>query len=617
MTRKNEPRNIRISETRGYIKPGQTGELPDSPGVYIMKDADGVIIYVGKAISLKKRVTSYFQKSDAGKSPKTLALVAQVSIIDYISVSSETEALLLEANLIKLHNPRYNVVFKDNKFYPSIKLTVKEEFPRIVFTRDRKKDGSKYFGPYVSAYAVRAYIDLVERLFKLRTCREMPKRECLLYHINRCSAPCIHKVTKDEYAEQVRLAQKFLGGDADSLIAELETKMQAYSKELLFEQAKILRDRISALRGFDETQTVFLQERIDADFVNCATHMGRTVFVAISIRGGKMTGKRSYSASSTVEEEDADMLSAFVLDYARQEGKAVTRIVIPPDHAELAEPLSAAIAELGGHTEVTAPKNERWRTLSRMAAENAALHLAHVVSRVDAGEALRELQEVLQLETLPMRIEGFDIAHLMGENAVASLVSFYGGKPDKKNYRHLKIKGENTPDDTSRIHEAVLRRYSRLKEENAELPDLVLIDGGRGQLNAALSALAEAGLQLPVAALAKQNEEIYTPFLPKPIVLPRNSEALHVLQQVRDETHRFANSFYSKSKSRSMLHSVLDGIPGIGEKRKAAVVERFLDAGIAGELKPEALTEIGIPEGAAIEAVKRLAGLSGAGKSHK
>jgi excinuclease ABC subunit C len=600
-----------ISETRGYILPGETSRLPDSPGVYIMKNAEGTIIYIGKAISLKKRVSSYFRESDAGKSPKTLALVAQVSIIDYISVGSESEALLLEANLIKLHNPRYNVVFKDNKFYPSIKLTVREEFPRIVFTRDRKKDGSKYFGPYISAYAVRSYIDLVERLFKLRTCHEMPRRECLNYHIHRCSGPCIGKVSKDEYAEQVRQAQKFLGGDAETLIVELERKMQFLSKELRFEQAKLLRDRIQALRVFEETQTVFLQERIDADFVNCATHMGRTVFVVISVRAGKMVGKRSYSASSPVEEEDADMLAAFVMEYVRQEGASAPRIVIPPEHDSLAETLQAAIRETGSGAEVGVPKNDRQRTLSRMAAENAALHLAQVVSKVDAGEALRELQEILELETLPMRIEGFDIAHLLGENAVASLVSFYGGKPDKKNYRHLKIKGENTPDDTSRIHEAVYRRYKRLHEENADLPDLVLIDGGRGQLNAALEALAEAGIQLPVVALAKQNEEIYTPYLPKPIVLPRNSEALHVLQQVRDETHRFANTAYGNAKSRSMLASVLDGIPGIGEKRKALVVEHFLDAGIRGELEPAELEHFGIPADAAEEAVKRLRKLSG------
>lgn len=603
-----QPEKALINEERGYYTPEETLSMPDSPGVYIMKDAGGAVIYVGKAISLKKRVTSYFRGEH---DPKTRALVSNIAIIDTIKVGSESEALILEANLIKEYKPRYNVIFKDNKFYPFIRVTVKEDFPRIVFTRENRRDGSRYFGPYTSAGAVRVYIDLIQRLFFLRTCYEMPKKECLNYHIKRCTAPCIGKVSRDDYARQVRDAVSFLSGDVQNLVRELETRMRGYAAQLQFEKAQAVKDKIDAIRLFEESQSVYLPDRINCDFIGVAAKSGKAVFVVTMVRLGRMVGKRSYSATLQMEEEAPDILDKFILDYFSAGDKAARYIIIDTEYSTGLTGLNRWFIEAGYKTEARVPAGAREQGLLRMAHENAALHLSQLLSKIEAGEGLRQLQEVLSLDTLPMRIEGFDIANILGENAVASLVSFAGGKPDKKNYRHLKIKGKDTPDDFAMIAEAVGRRYRRLRDENTEMPDLVLIDGGRGQLNAALGALSELGISLNVASLAKQNEEIYTPYKEEPIVLPRNSEALRILQQVRDETHRFANSFYNKLKSRDMLESVFDHIPGIGEKRKKIIVQNFLNYDIMNHLNEEDLINKGIPRDSAGEVLKKLRALFG------
>lgn len=598
-----------MRENRGYFQPADINKIPETPGVYLMKNQQGTIIYVGKAKNLKKRVSSYFQKKDADRTLKTQLLVENITLIDTISVLNETEALLLEANLIKEYKPRYNVVFKDNKFYPFVKVTVQEAFPRIVFTREQKKDGARYFGPYVSARSVRQYIDVVQRIFKIRTCVEMPKKECLNFHINRCSGPCIMKIVQDEYRKQVNEAMEFLSGNYGELIGNLEKSMQEASRALLFEKAQILKEKIAAVKVFEQSQSVFLESKISADFIGIFTKMSRVVIVVTMIRSGRMIGKRSYSGVLQLEEEMEDVLARFLVEYADHSDKKQDLIIIDEDYRSIIKELNRVYRDKGYAFQAAVPADDKQKALVRMAEENAALHLAQVISKVDTSESLKMLQKILELDTLPMRIEGFDIANILGQNAVASLVSFYAGNPDKKNYRRFKIKSKTTADDFAMIHEAVYRRYKRLKEEESDLPDLVLIDGGRGQLNAALEAISEAGVSLNLISLAKQNEEIYTPYLDDPIVLPKNSPALHVLQRVRDETHRFANDFYNRLKSKSMLDSLFKDIPEIGKKRTKIILQKFLSYDIIKKVRAEDLMKEGIPKETADLVIQKLQNL--------
>jgi len=582
------------------IKPEEIHSLPELPGVYLMKNEKGEIIYIGKAINLRKRVSSYFQRDD--KTLKTATMVSQIHEIDYITTRNETEALLLEANLIKQHQPRYNVVFKDNKFYPFIKITTTEKFPRIVFSRDQKKDANLYFGPYTSANTVRQYIDLVQRLFQLRTCRELPSRECLNYHIHRCSGPCIHKISEEEYREQVEGAIRFLQGDYQALIKEFEEQMWNASRRLLFEKAQLYKERIQIIRNLEESQSVHLNTTFSADLLVLVTRETKAVAVVSIIRNGKMVGKRSYSSDIT-DQTNEEILEQFLFSYIPEYNPPLA--ILSKEWENILPQLQATLATMELHTTIRLAETQEEHSILHLTQENANLHLMQILSRVETSQALYELQEVLELETLPMRIEGFDIANLFGEQAVASLVSFYAGKPDKSNYRHFKIRFKKTPDDFAMIHEAVYRRYKRLLDEQKELPDLIVIDGGKGQLNAALSALAELHISLPVVSLAKKNEEIYTPYQSEPIVLPKNSPALHVLQRVRDETHRFANTFYNKLKSKDLLSSLFDGIPGIGPKRKKILTQKlFSQENI--DFTTEELLALGIPPSAVEQICERI-----------
>ncbi len=601
-----------ISENKGFYLPAEVNRIPENPGVYLMKDSKGVVIYVGKAKNLKKRVSSYFQKkNDSEYGVKTRFLVENISIIDTIAVDNESEALILEANLIKQYMPRYNVSFKDNKFYPFISLTMKDDFPRILFTRERRKDASLYFGPYTNARSVREYIDLIQRLFKIRTCVIMPKKECILYHINRCTAPCIHKISMEEYRIHVKESIELLSGNSHTLIKKLEKEMKESARLLQFEKAQSFKEKIDAIKIFEESQSVFLESGINADFMAMTSHMGKAVFVVVIIRNGKMIGKRSYSATLQLEEELPDLMFNFLTEYDKDSDGRQDFYVIDEKYGGMIETANSYFSDKNKSeriypVRVYTPEDDRQKALLKMALENAALHMNQILSKVDSSEGLRLIQEILELDTLPMRIEGFDIADILGLHAVASLVSFYAGKPDKQNYRIFKIKTKSTPDDYAMINEAVTRRYKRLKEEDRDLPDLVLIDGGKGQLNAALEALAGLNLNLNVASLAKKNEEIYTPYREKPIVLNRNSPALHILQQVRDETHRFANTYYNRLKNKKDLESVFDGIKGIGKKRKQIILENFLSYDIMKELSLNELIKKGLPPSVARDVLKKI-----------
>ncbi|OHD60450.1 MAG: excinuclease ABC subunit C [Spirochaetes bacterium GWF1_49_6] len=583
-----------IEENKGYITPERVSELPLSPGVYLMKNTAGEIIYVGKAINLKKRVSSYFQKNHPDI--KTRMLVSNIALIDYITVGNEMEALILEANLIKKYHPRYNVDYKDNKFYPFITVTIKEEYPRIFLTREPRKDGSLIFGPYTSTQMVRRYIDMVQRLFMLRICRELPKRECLYYHMHRCSAPCIQMVTRDEYRSQVDLVVKLLRGETDELLNDLENEMRAASKSLLYEKAQAVKEKIEAVRFFVEGQHVYLQSRVNADFIAAASRLGKILYVVNIIRQGRMIGKRSYTASPRIDEDESEMMERFVIEYYNQSDKKADLIVLGEEYHEHIPALNGYFGDtVGGKVRVATPEDNDQSALLRIAHENAELHLAQVLSKIENSESLTLLRDTLGIDRVPMRIEGFDIANILGQQAVAAMVSFYGGDPDKDNYRHFNIRSINTPDDFMMIHEAVFRRYKRLRDEGREFPDLVLIDGGKGQLHAATDALAELGVSLNVVSLAKKNEEIYIPGRDEPVVLERNSPALHVLQRVRDESHRFSNKCYNRLKRKSAVESVFDEIEGIGEKRKNIITRKFLKREIIENLTLKDLTDEGIP----------------------
>ncbi len=602
-----------IQENHGYVRPDDLSGLPDTPGVYLMKDDHDVVIYVGKAIRLKKRVSSYFQKNHADI--KTRMLVQNIALIDYFTVESEFEALILEANLIKKYSPRYNVMFKDNKFYPFIKVTVWEEFPRILFCRSVEKDGARYFGPYTSANSVRRYIELVQRLFKIRTCPVMPKKACLNYHIGRCSAPCIQAIDQVEYRAHLEQALSLLEGDFEGLRSRLEQNMRQAAAELLFEKAQTIKETLDAVAYFENSQNVYLSDRLNADFIGMAQDLGRILFVVSVLRGGKMVGKRSYSASIQVEEELSEVMERFILEYLPGTDLKQELIVVGGEYKGKVQTLNRYLKEeLKITCRVSLAKDKDHLSLCRMAAENARLHLQQMISRVDSSEGLKELAQALGMKNIPMRIEGFDIANILGQQAVASLVSFWGGEPDKKNYRSLKIRSKDSPDDFAMIHEAVYRRYRRLRDEEQTFPDLILIDGGKGQLGAALQALEELGLDLPLASLAKKNEEIYLPGESKPVILPLNSPALHVLQRVRDETHRFANTFFRKLKAKDNLASILDGIPGIGQKRKKLILDKFLAYDIIKKLTKQELENAGIPPAVSATVLERLQRLKDNGK---
>ncbi len=583
-----------IKENIAIFTPGEINKLPESSGIYIMKDKDGNIIYVGKAKNLKKRISSYFQKKT--ENIKTTSLVEKIAFIDIISVSNESEALILEANFIKQYKPKYNVQFKDNKFYPFIKIT-KEKFPRIVFAREEKRDGSLYFGPYISAKAVRESIDLIQKIFMLRVCKKLPKKECLYYHIKMCSAPCINNISEKEYEKNVKKAIDFLNGKYKKLVENLTIEMKEKAKELKFEEAQIIKEKIESIRVFEENQNVFFNTSINRDYIGIYSKWGKTVIVVTRIRDGKMVGKQSFSGNTYFEESEEEILKQFLLEYEKG-----IEIVLDKGFLELTKELNETFNE----NRFFIAENQTEESIIKIANENAALHFSQLWTKIDVSEHLDLLKNVLGLSKLPLRIEGFDIANILGEFAVASVISFYNGKPDKKNYRHMKIKNKNSPDDFAMIYEAVYRRYHRLKSENKELPDLILIDGGKGQLNAALKALNELELNIDVISLAKENEEIFTQKSKESIILPKNSPALHILQQVRDETHRFANSFYNKIKNKSSLTSIFDNIKGIGEKRKQIIMQNFLNYDIIKKLNREDLIKAGLPENVIDEVYEKL-----------
>ena len=570
-------------------------DFPGDPGVYLMKNSKGNIIYIGKAKNLKKRVASYFSGS---QTVKTRVLVSKIDTLEYIVTGSEYEALLLENNLIKEHSPRYNINLKDGKSYPAIRIT-NEEFPRIFRTRRIVQDGSRYFGPYTDLRNIDIYLELIEKLFPLRKCRgPLKKREhpCLYYHIGRCSSPCTGRITAEEYGFHVKEAEKLLSGKTGELLNDLEKKMHLAAGELNFEKAAELRDTLEAVKTVGNTQEVVDFDLEKRDYVAMAQRDTLYSFAVFQMRSGKMLGRDLYRAESFGARDDA--FSQFFFQYYTDSGSLpdVIYTQIPADRENLARFFKE---EFRRDVDLRVPEEGRDSRILRMAAENARQDVERRLKAVANIPGLEELKQVLSLKKLPRRIEGFDIAQLSGKHPVASLVSFYNGNPDKKNYRRFHIKSlQGKIDDYEAIREAVARRYTRVLNENLEKPDLLVIDGGRGQLNAALGILDSLGLRdLPVIALAKQFEEIYTPDREDTIRLPEGAEGLRVLQAVRDETHRFATNFNKSLRRRDIGLPTLQGIPGVGPKRSRALLEAFGSIDALREATAEQLVgETGIPE---------------------
>jgi excinuclease ABC subunit C len=605
-----------ISENKANLK-AVVRDAPREPGVYIMKDDEGRIIYVGKAKSLKDRLSSYFSGE---KDIKTATLMRHVRTIETILVASEYEALLLENTLIKQHTPKYNINLKDGKTYPVIRIT-NEDFPRIFRTRHIIEDHSLYYGPFPNVQAVDAMLELIDKLFPLRKCKKLKKAPCMYYHIGRCIAPCSGKITVEDYRRHVERVQKLLSGETDALIIDLTAQMHEAARALQFERAAQLRNAIKAiedLAGEDSSVVDFDAE--GRDYIAWAAEGVLATFTVFSMRGGKMTGRELFRTKSAADEGES--LELFVTSYY-DPGRPPPPKIFLQKIETAAEDSAAALSawfktqfgftpELGTpQTFAGSPAEKHHTAILAMARQNTLEDLRKRLKERGAGPALDEMRQVLQLRARPERIEGFDIAQLDGKHPVASLISFKNGIPDRKNYRYFKLRSViGVVDDFAAMREAVHRRYSRLIHEGKELPDLVLIDGGIGQVNAAKGVLDELGVDCDIAGLAKRDEELWLPHAKEPVVLSRRSEALKVLQFVRDETHRFATGLNQRLRSKDLFFPVLESVEGIGPKRAAAIMKAYENIANIAAAEPAEMAEHCRISEAAAKAVRAAAKLA-------
>ncbi len=556
-------------------------DLPDSPGVYLMKDADNNIIYIGKAKNLKNRVKSYFSGT---KELKTTYLVKRIADIEIITTSTEYEALILENNLIKKWKPRYNIDLKDGKSFPVIKIT-KEKFPCIYRTRRILNDGSSYYGPFPGIRSIDLYLELVNRRYRIRKCRgKLKKRDapCLYYHIGQCSSPCTGAADPEEYRREIHEVEKILTGETGHLIGEFKSRMEEYSAALEFEKAAEYRDLINSINSINEQQLVEDFDSEKRDYITYTGEDSYSAFTVLQMRNGKLSGKSAY-LSENPESSDVAMTSFIIQYYSRyfdenfhsKEGlpERITVNIMPES-----EMVEKYFSEKSIKLIPQLPEDRRDSSLIRMGEENGKLELLRKKKAAEYKVPLKELMKELSLPALPRRIEGFDIAQLGGKHTVASMVSFLNGKPDKTEYRYFHIKSlpENSIDDYGSIREAVARRYTRVLNENLRKPDLILIDGGKGQVAAAKGILEAIGLgNIPLAGLAKQHEWIYLPGQKDPVILEETSPARNLLQYVRDEAHRFATSFNKNLRKKDVKFSVLESIPGIGAARSVKIMNEF------------------------------------------
>ncbi|NCB00574.1 MAG: excinuclease ABC subunit UvrC [Spirochaetia bacterium] len=551
----------------------QAKSLPHHSGVYIMKDATNKVIYVGKAKDLRNRVTSYFL---TGKDIKTTFLVSKIASLDYIITGNEYEALVLENNLIKKYRPHYNISLKDGKSYPLIRIT-NEDFPKVFRTRRVIHDGSTYFGPYPDLKSLNEYLLLIDKMFPLRKCG-IPLRKrltpCLYYHIGRCCGPCANLVTKEEYGKHIEKVKKFLSGEDDELVRITRNEMNDAAKQLQFEIAAQKRDLLNSLESVSRAQQVEDFSVESRDYAACEMRMHLATVSMLQIRDGKLMGKALYRAETFGDETDT--LVHFLTQYYSDGGNVPQELYVSHDvDSDLIR--TYLNKEMNYDINVSIPKEGKHYRVLRMSAENASRDVEKRLRSNGNPEALEELMEVLQLEEPPMYIEGFDIAQLSGKYTVASLITFVDGNPDKSNYRRFNIKSlDGRIDDYGAIREAVTRRYTRQIREKKRLPDLIMIDGGKGQVNSAKEALLALGLDtLPVIGLAEKFEEIYFPDDREVLVLKEDSLALKVLIAVRDETHRFATSLNQSQRSKEATFALLESISGVGPARSKRLMLNY------------------------------------------
>lgn len=577
--------------------------LPAQPGCYLMKDRQGTIIYVGKAKVLKNRVRSYFTGSHDGK---TLRLVNEIEDFEYIVTSSDMEALVLEINLIKKHDPKYNIMLKDDKSYPFIKLTA-ERHPKLIITRKVKKDSGKYFGPYPNVQAANETKKLLDRIYPLRKCSTLPDRVCLYYHMGQCLAPCVKDVSKEEYKQITDEITRFLNGGFKDIKVDLTAKMAAAAEELDFERAKEFRDKIAHIEATMEKQKMTTTDFTDRDVFGYAVDKGWMCVQVFFIRQGKLI-EREVSMFPIHNEPEEDILTYLGQFYSKNEHFKPKEVLVP-------EGVNTEMAETLLEVKVLQPQRGQKKELVRLASKNAGIALTEKFSLIERDEertikAVENLGEQMGIYT-PHRIESFDNSNIQGTDPVSAMIVFIDGKPEKREYRKYKIKSVKGPDDYESMREVVRRRYTRVLKEGLPLPDLIIIDGGKGHIESARDVLEnELGLDIPIAGLAKDEKHRTSQLLygnPLQIIsLPRNSQEFYLLQRIQDEVHRFAITFHRQLRGKSAFQSLLDDIPGIGEKRKKALLKHFGSVKKMREATIEELTESGLPAIVAQELYNKL-----------
>ena len=571
----------------------KTSEIPAKPGAYMFRDRHGKVIYAGKAKSLRSRVASYFA---VGLHPRTQAMVDNARSVEWIITDSEVAALMLEYSLIKKHRPRFNVKLVDDKSYPYLAITRSHDWPRALVMRGKKRKGNEYFGPYAHTYAIRKTLDQLLRTFPVRTCsnamfdrQRAQDRPCLLFHIEKCSGPCINEVTPDTYSQMVDGLASFLSGDTEAVTADLETRMWNASESQEFEQAARYRDRLDDVRRAMLRQEIVTEKPEDFDLISFHGDELESAFQVLNIRRGRVVGRRGTVVDRVEELTDSELMGRVVRQlYGDDRPPREVLVSIAPDELELlAEWL---IDRRGSMVSLRVPQRGAKRRLMATTSTNAAEAFArHRLNRQKdhnaRAKALRSLQEELGLAESPLRIEAYDISTLQGTNTVASMVVLEDGLPRRSDYRRFKIRSVEGQDDFASMEETVRRRFKAyLREKDKPVseqgkfsypPSLVLVDGGAGQLGRAVKVLDELNLDIPAIGLAKKMEEVYLPGNPEPIQIPRDAEALYLLQQIRDEAHRFAITYHRQLRSKSMVDSLLDEVPGIGPKRKRDLLKRF------------------------------------------
>ena len=597
--------------------------LPDSPGCYLMKDASGEIIYVGKAVNLKNRVRSYFR--DTAHTPKVAAMIAHIDDFDILLCETNLEALILECNLIKLHKPYYNILLKDDKHYPYLKVDMRQPFPRLELCRKMEKDGAKYFGPYIGANAVRQVIEAVRDVFPIRSCKQVlppksPKRPCMNYDIGRCLAPCAGKCTEEAYREMMEGVLSFLGGDYDGVLKKLRKDMEEAAAALRFEKAAAIRDKIRDVQGLMERQIALRTDRSEQDLIALAQDGLDAMIQILYVRGGRMVGGDHFALPREGGEEPGEVIASFLTQYYEQAGLIPRNVLCQTLPEGAAEQLELWLREKkGSAVTVATPQRGEKHELVLLAEKNARDALMkrnarRIIHEERTVEAAKNLGKILGMDRYPRRIEGYDISNTQGVQSVAAMVVFIDGEPAKKEYRHFRIKTVEGANDFASLYETLSRRYAHAARETEEgteqgkftdLPDLILIDGGPQQLRFARQAILDLGIEPPAMfGLAERLEGIWLPDAEEPILLDHRTPELQLVQRVRNEAHRFGIIHHRALRGKASIHSQLEDIPGVGPARRKALLKAFgsLKAIKAADLE----TLAGVPgmNRAAAEAVR-------------